>query len=138
MTPSTRAKRTLAKKATKETVAEKTAPPKGKSTAKKDAKAKSVAKAKSRNKENGDCDHCAACGKGLAGNEGTVVNRKGDLEAVAKTGKEKPKADKAVAVANAYDGGEKGKNASKPAAAGKAKAKEVAEKKDKPTEKGRC
>lgn len=139
MAPSTRSKRTLAeadpnadmgaraKRATKEIASEKKAPPKGKTTTKKDAKPKTAAKGASEDKENECCDSCAGCGKGLAADEGAVVNDKGNLEAVIKTGKGKKGADKDVEDADMNAGGKKGGSASEPTAKGKAKGKGSAE-----------
>ncbi|MCJ1247823.1 hypothetical protein MMC30_005038 [Trapelia coarctata] len=146
MAPSTRSKRTLAeadpnadmgaraKKATKGTTSAKKVPAKGKTTTKKDAKSKTTAKETSQGKESEGCDRCAGCGKGLAADEGVLVNEKGDLETVAKTGKEKKKeADKVIAEADVNAGGKKGESATGSTARGKAKGKEAAEKSDKTT-----
>jgi hypothetical protein len=133
MAPTTRSKRTLAeadpnadmgaraKKATKETMNVKKAPPKGKTTAKKDAKTKGAAKRQCRDKENEEPDHCAGCGKGLAPDEGTVLNDKGESEPVAKSGPEREKAEKAVAIANGGEDGARGKGAENAVARGKGK-----------------
>ncbi len=138
MAPTTRSKRTLAeadpnadmgaraKKATKETLNDKKAPPKGKTTAKKDAKTKGAAKGKGQDKENEEPDHCAGCGKGLAPDEGTVLNDKGDVEPVAESGPEREKAEKAIAIANGEKDGARGKGAENAVARGKGKRKDPA------------
>jgi len=138
MAPTTRSKRTLAdadpnadmgaraKKASKETIGNKKVPSKGAATKKAGAKAKGAAKGNCQDKENEDCDHCAGCGKELAPDEGTVVNDKGEPEPVAKSGPERERAEKAIAIANGEEDGKRGKGVSQAAAGGKTKVQDVA------------
>lgn len=147
MAPTTRSKRTLAeadpnadmgaraKKATKETMNDKNAPPKGKTTTKKDAKTKGAAKGKCQDKENEEPDHCAGCGKELAPDVGTVVNDKGDFEPVAKSGPEREKAVRAIAIANGEKDRARGKGAENAVARGKGKGKDAAKEDGKTGEK---